>query len=605
MIRSEKAVQHRNKRLLRISWNGLKPDQMKKTDVLIKKADLLYQSHTMNRLGRLAFEAMIQYYNYRQRKLGVKRRGEKRFAFNKLYQSMRHYRTYHDRQQHLNQVTEKAIKSHQRYVLAHSFTIGVYPCLQRKRYYQYLYAKAEEHRIRFKYSRSLHKLRAYISAQYSWLQMNKLAIKYRNRLYFSLVWRLWREFLSQKQQQEHHEEIERMNLIYRQYLLKLCSKILQAWDQHAKSNKQYLQSLLIHSESFARSSRSLDPSISPSSISNTDDKSIVSMKSFREISKLNIMITKLQAHVRRRIYVRNYHDYRIHALYSILLIQKSIRRYLAIKFVKNIHRKKHLAENIHNLSEQELMQSADYESRYYEYLISCIILIQRIFRGYIGRKRVLNIYIDSARNKSKVEYSKILKQRQAYEHYQRLAASREYIRHIACIEIQKIIRGYFARKYYLQNKEFKLLTRSAIKIQSIYRKHLAKRFYYAMKRNYVSLERFKLIRKKRGYLLRLFGFATRKTQAKVGKVLNFIGIDPLTYHYNPKELFRETYYDFKTLYRHIQWEISAFQKYKFFNYVKKNEYREQLVQQAGYGFELQDTVRIIEPGHEYQGYTGT
>lgn len=116
-------------------------------------------------------------------------------------------------------------------------------------------------------------------------------------------------------------------------------------------------------------------------------------------------------------------------------------------------------------------------------------------------------------------------------------------------------------------------------------------------------ERFYSARKVRGLILRCLGFKHRKGQLKAGRILNFLGIDSLSFHHNAHEVISETFDDF------VLFSNRLFHELKYFTQHPLNRsMRDTLLQEYKFntsmGFKKFDAVRIIERGHMYFGYTG-
>lgn len=145
--------------------------------------------------------------------------------------------------------------------------------------------------------------------------------------------------------------------------------------------------------------------------------------------------------------------------------------------------------------------------------------------------------------------------------------------------------------------------RKAVRIQANYRRHLAQNHRLAVIRDRAMKERFYAARRQRGFLLRRLGFKNRRTQAQLGFFLRFLGIDPITFHYRIREVMGEIKNDFVSFAKVCRREMYLYHKYRGVAIPMTRERRQLIIQQR-FHFQVSDAVRIIEPGHKFQGYTG-
>jgi hypothetical protein len=133
-----------------------------------------------------------------------------------------------------------------------------------------------------------------------------------------------------------------------------------------------------------------------------------------------------------------------------------------------------------------------------------------------------------------------------HDNYLKQLAAFEHRRQFSATLIQKRVRGMQARKRFKEVRRLAQTARLAIIVQRQYRRRLGEQRLRALKRGTISKERFLAARRQRGFMLRLFGFKSRKTQSKLGGVLKGLGIDPVSFNYRLPELIQDTINDFQT-----------------------------------------------------------
>lgn len=315
-------------------------------------------------------------------------------------------------------------------------------------------------------------------------------------------------------------------------------------------------------------------------------------------------IVLLQAKVRMHKVLRRFKENRVQKLYAIQVLQNFFRTLLARKdFGKRI-KLQSLEETIREDHELEAMRDAEVETRFFLYQLGAIVTIQRCFRGWKGRIIFFNRAVEFYRDKSIEYYKENHHMHQYHEMYLRAAIAREQLRHRSATIIQKIARGMICRRRFVGVKHQARVESLAIVVQCAYRARLAKLKFTAMKRNITNENRFSAARKQRGQVLRLFGFKTRRMQNLVAPILRGFGIDPITFNYRIGELIDETVQDYTQLTNILRRERALVREHGV-NRLNLAMGRRKVLLTQGWKYQIQDAVKIVEPGHNFEGYTGT
>jgi hypothetical protein len=366
-------------------------------------------------------------------------------------------------------------------------------------------------------------------------------------------------------------------LYYKRYMDRVCKKILFSLRMNVAMQKEYVRTMQLEVEKRAKDAQAFN----------------------RFVAR----ITKLQAKVRAVRQRMRFAEEKVQKLYSIQVLQNFFRTCLARKEYASRLRKREIAERVREDTELDLMREAEAECRYYEYRLKAIINFQRIFRGWKGRKIAAEAAVLFYRDESRDYYSKNQHMRLRHEAFKRAAIARENLRHKAAAQIQKRVRGMQARARFVGIKHQAKIARYAVYVQREYRRRLAMLKLQAMKRDKKSEIRFKAARRQRGLVLRLLGFKNRKQQSQFGKVLDEMGMDPLSFNYRLGELVAETIADFHNLVSIFKRERALVEEHGLNRLAVSMGRRKVLVTQ-GWKLKVQDAVRIVERGHKYEGYTG-
>jgi hypothetical protein len=574
------------RRLLVIAWMRFCHDliRIREVELLIPKATAHYRFSFSERVIRPVFHAMVQYRLYRKKKQEYQQQLMKRRIVRLKMKSFAVYQHFHRSKLLQRTAMKSSLIKYKQILAGRFFTISIPQYMDKVSHAKSAMNQAIGLHTRRNWRQGFDCWLDYFNRQQDWKAMNHRAKQlYRYQKLRSIFYAMHR-FSKMKTS----EEDELLEAVYHRYLLSICHRIIDAFKQNVNEAKAYQAQLEV--EILARSQAA-----------EQEQRDAIDEKEKRErMIKFIACIISIQSLFRGMIQRKRYHEFRVQSIYAALVIQRCIRRYLAVRRVRDIYRKRLLREQIREYEENDVMRSAEIESLYYGYLIDCIIKIQTAYRAFLGRNELVNKRIAHARYKSKKKYRDILKLRQEYEHYMRLATLREHNRQKAACTIQRVVRGFIARNIYLDRKRNVLKTRAVILIQAHYRRRLARQRLLAIIRDRAGQERFRAARMRRGYLLRFFGFKTRKVQHQLAKFMQFVGIDPLTYHYRLSEVIRETGEDFvkSTKQFLLEWKILRS------NFIEKSKARRQFAIEGKYHFQVNDAVRIIEPEHVYFGYTG-
>ena len=263
----------------------------------------------------------------------------------------------------------------------------------------------------------------------------------------------------------------------------------------------------------------------------------------------------------------------------------------------------HLSEVIKEDKEMDIMRDEEILMLFFNFQIKCIINIQRTFRGWKGRTRGGQLAIQLVRKKG-IDFLELnTKHRQSYEVFERVRVAKEHYKITRVVLIQKIARGMIARRKFGTIKLHGKMSKYAVYVQRDYRMRLARLQLNAKKRDANSDFRFKAARRQRGMLLRMFGLSNRRVQSKFAKVLETLGIDPISFNYRLGELITETISDFDIFMKICIRDFQLIKEFGF-NRLAISLGRRKLLASQGWQINMQDAVRIIEIGHKYEGYTG-
>jgi hypothetical protein len=391
----------------------------------------------------------------------------------------------------------------------------------------------------------------------------------RHRLYYKHMFAAWHLF-----------KVNSKNmgaLYYKRYLERVCKRVLFGLRMNVALNKEYVRTVQLEIEKKAQDAKAFE--------------------------RFVWRMTKMQAKVRAVRQRARYAEERVQKLYSIQVLQNFLRTCLARKEYASRLKKKDIAEKVSEDFELDMMREAEAETRYYEYRLRAVINFQRIFRGWRGRKVAAEAAVLFYRDESRDYYSTNHRMRLRHEAFKRAAIARENLRHKAAAQLQKRVRGMLARKRYVLIKHQAKIARYAVYVQREYRRRLAMMKLQAMKRDKKAEIRFNAARRQRGLVMRLLGFKNRKQQSQFGKVLDEMGMDPLSFNYRLGELVAETVGDFHNLVGMFKRERALVEEHGLNRLALTMGRRKVLITQ-GWKLKVQDAVRIVERGHKYEGYTG-
>lgn len=391
----------------------------------------------------------------------------------------------------------------------------------------------------------------------------------RARIYYSKTFRAWNVF------RVHSKNMGA--LYYKRYLDKLLKRVLFGMRMNVALSKEYVRTMQLELENRTKNANAFGAFVKS--------------------------VTKFQAKVRALRQAHRFQEEKIQKLYSIQVLQNFFRTCLARKEYAGRLRKNEIADRVREDTELDLMRDAEAETRYYLYRLRAVINFQRIFRGWKGRIIAAEAAVIFYRDESRDYYSTNHHLRLRHEAFKRAAIARENLRHKAAAQIQKRVRGMHARKRFVGIKHQAKIAQYAVFVQREYRRRLAMMKLQAMKRDKKSEIRFKAARRQRGLVLRILGFHNRKQQSQFGRVLDELGMDPLSFNYRVGELVAETAADFNTLVNIFKRERALVEEHGI-NRLARTMGRRKVLMTQGWKLKVQDAVRIVERGHKYEGYTG-
>lgn len=573
-LRDERLVKRaqafERKRLVAIYWNVLAEahNERRRINLLLPIA-LDHAAHTF--FKRMMGKIFWSWSNYRLEKEKIKRRREEatqRYLRGLQAKALQNFAIYTQRRMYLKDLSRRTCKQRPEYQKRMSMLYWT-AFMQRCFHFQKITSRAKVQLRHWTLEQGFITSYHGIARQREWKRMNTKAELKRNLMFQKHAYRAWCIYrLNAKNLDKYY---------YHLYILKLQKKILGMLSLSIALRKETQRGLLKEVATRAGS----------------EDK----------VPQFVTAIVKLQARVRGILGRTRFAEVRVQKLYSVQVLQNFFRTMLARKEFTRRLKLQLLEETIHEDFELDRMRDAEIETRFFLYQLNAIITIQRVFRGWKGRLRALEVAIIYYRDKSIEFYEMNHHMHLHHELYLRAAIAREQLRHRSAIEIQKIVRGRIARKLFVQLKLQARIKSLAIVVQCAYRRRMAKLKLEAMKRNFVNDERLRAARRQRGLVFRVLGLTKRSAQNFVAPILRDLGIDPITYNYRIGELIDETISDFYKLTGILRREKALVSEHGF-NRLNLAIGRRKILANQGWKYKVHDAVKIIEPGHKFEGFTG-
>lgn len=402
-----------------------------------------------------------------------------------------------------------------------------------------------------------------------WRVMNKRAESFAANHLYMLIFNAWKEF------RIYCHNLE--ELYVKRYKSKLQRKMWQAFKIGIQASKDFAKMLALEIERKAASEAAF----------------------LKAIQSLRIFQARVRGFVRRK----KWQEERIAKLYSIQVLQNFFRTYMARKEYMGRYRKREIAERVREDKENDQMRIEEADTLFYLYHVKAATAIQRVYRGLLGRRIAFLLAVDYYRLKNTEFYKVNQHTRLHHQAYLRAAYLREQQRHTAATEIQRIVRGKVCRMRYVKIKRHDLMVKKSIIVQRVYRTRLAKMKLLAMRRDMFNEIRFREARDRRGLVLRMFGAKKRNQQRFVCAFLSEMGLDPMTFNHKLSELWEDTKNDFFDFITVVKREYLLLREHRF-NKLNKMLERRKLLNDSGWKMQVQQAVKIVEPGHPYEGYTG-
>ncbi|OQS05054.1 hypothetical protein THRCLA_02764 [Thraustotheca clavata] len=331
-----------------------------------------------------------------------------------------------------------------------------------------------------------------------------------------------------------------------------------------------------------------------------------------------INATLIQALWRGILARRATENHFFNVIWASVTIQRAWRGRLARAMLRAAQRKRRLREYKRMEIEWDAMELNDEQSRLYNRQIKAIVMVQRLWRGVEGRhfyrelKRLL--YIKRQQERRQLQEMMLLRAEMHRKELEVLAIKKNK----AAIQIQRIGRGYNARKWFATQKVGIYRRRCAIRIQAAFRGKMARRMMTAKRRHRLTILHMLTRRSLESKRLRALTATTRETQAALRSFLNIFGLEPSTFLMDISSLMSEIKVDFISFVkfvvrvRQIAVDASSKRATKSVNAKQLTLWKEQLIEAEErltssvnltpitYG----DTVRIILEGHPRCGETG-
>jgi hypothetical protein len=441
---------------------------------------------------------------------------------------------------------------------------------RRRNYFRLAANDGDYHHVAYQQRNALQLACNYVTMRKTWRDMNRRALEHRKNKLVSVNYGNWKFYWDMER-----NLIARLRLRYNHKLMKKYFN--RGFKRLVEIKREYLASLA-------------------SAVADEEKRA-------RAMANLTKAVTKLKARFRghkARVYVR---EYRVRMLFAILVLQRCMRRTFAYWETRKLRRHNRIREMKLEQEEIRLMKIEDGDMRFINYKISAIKLIQRWFRGSKGRAIAFVAKHAKVRQTDYEYYKEQERFRESVEAQKRSKLAMDKQRDKSATLIQKIARGRIARAFFKVVKMNVKREKCCVLVQREYRRHLAQLKLQAMTRDRASKIKFFEVRKQRGMVLRLFGLMNRKAQAMVSGSLKVMGIDPKSFNYKPKELYKEIWEDYEILKNLWRREKDLYDEFKF-NKIEKTKGRRKKVIEAGWGLKVYDSVKIIEDDHPFFGLTG-
>ncbi|ETW05309.1 hypothetical protein H310_04262 [Aphanomyces invadans] len=254
--------------------------------------------------------------------------------------------------------------------------------------------------------------------------------------------------------------------------------------------------------------------------------------------------TKIQALWRG---VASRHDTENHYfmyIWAAVSLQRAWRGRFGRLLLLQATRRRRLREYKKMEREWDAMEAEDADAAVYRRQLNMILLIQRTWRGKAGRSFYQQlrkmVYIRKQQQRRQLQEMMVIQAEQRRREREDL----ERRRHAAATEIQRIGRGYLARKWFAKQQEFLRVRRCALRVQAAFRGKLARRKICAMRRHHATILQMYARRNMESKRLRTLTAHTRETQALFRRFLSVFGLDPATFLMDVGSLLREIKTDF-------------------------------------------------------------
>lgn len=561
----------RNQRLRIIAWIALANDRLekKRVDSLEPMAIEHFQRTFFHRVCGLIAKTWSEYAKNRIYKREKKAYGEKMCRLLFMRKGCVHWDLYTLRKRKEKELVRKGAEHFTKYTLRLLFFTRMLPFVR-----NHVVLKRIGKRV-VNYVRQRTTVQGYVQFKKGvvrsriWRVMQKRADNAYRKHYFRFTFAAWNQF------RIHCHNLEAFYV--QRYLARLKKRAWRAFKEGIQISKEFAKQLALEIERKAANEAAY----------------------LAAINSLRLF----QARIRGIVTRRRFQEARIQKLYSIQVLQNFFRTYLARKEYASRLKKREIAERVREDKECELMKEEEVQMLYYLYHVNAAVAIQRVYRGRLDRKVYFVLAVEYYRQKNLEFYEVNHKTRMHHQAYLRAAYLREQQRHMAATEIERIARGKLCRIRYVQIKRHALMVKKSVIVQRWYRTRLAKLKLLALRRDMYNELRFREARDRRGFVFRLFGIRKRKAQNFVGGLLKEIGLDPISFNHRVSELWEDTKRDFEDFVTVIKRERMLFKEHGF-NRLNRMLDRRKMLNEKGWKLMTQQAVKIVEPGHPFEGYTG-
>jgi hypothetical protein len=292
--------------------------------------------------------------------------------------------------------------------------------------------------------------------------------------------------------------------------------------------------------------------------------------------------------------------------WAAIKMQSAFRARVARIRCQKERRYKRIREAVREEHETDEMSLADVESQKLRSYERALIFAERWLWGYRGRRQTSELR--RQRQKLLDEENLRLKMEQVKAHEAALAARRELLKQKDWVatQIQRIIRGYLAKRRCICIRRNNKERQAATKLQCVWRVRRAWLESAARRRHRARLKILHSARRSQGRLLRTLGARHRHTQRKLVNRLRHLGLDPMGFNLSIRRQYMDLKRDLGLVLDESREELRAWRAGGLRNKYARIESRQESMnnRMAAGRVSKGNAVLIISHEHKNCGATG-